>query len=151
MRGKLIKDFLLYIEDCHKALADLYQRLSLEAGDEKAKLLLEYMKNKEQISYLHLHQLAQQAPISLLNTWLNDFSDHSFPLRCKTFKLKPKLTIENVVTLAIQFDMQLIEIMQTASPKNTTTEVETTIENLISREEEMLHQVVMVSHEFEHM
>ena len=55
MNYKPIKEFLSYIEECHVALAQLYQRLSLEASDEKVKLLLDFMRNKEQLSYLHLH------------------------------------------------------------------------------------------------
>lgn len=151
MRLKLIKDFLLYIEDCHKALADLYQRLSIEANDEKVKLLLEYMKNKEQISYLHLHQYVQQAPLSLLNTWLDNFFDQSFPLRCKELELKPELSVEDVVTLAIQLDMQLIKVMQAVASSSPTIEAETAIENLTSKEEETLYQVVMASHEFDYL
>jgi len=151
MRSKLIKDFLLYMEDCHQALADLYQRLSVEANDEKVKLLLEYMKNKEQISYLHLHQYVKQAPLSLLNTWLDNFFDQSFPQRCKELELKPELSIEDVVTLAIQLDMQLIEAMQAAATTSLTLEGETAIENLTSHEEEMLYQVVMASHEFDYL
>lgn len=151
MRFKPIKDFLLYIEDCHQALADLYLRLSIEATDEKVKLLLEYMKNKEQISYVNLHQYVQQAPISLLETWLDTFFDQSFPQRCKNLELKPELAIEDVVTLAIQLDMQLIEAMQSAAFNSPTVEAEIALENLTNQEEEMLHQVVMASHEFEYM
>jgi len=151
MRLKLIKDFLLYIEDCHQALADLYQRLSVEANDEKVKLLLEYMKNKEQISYLHLHQYVQQAPLSLLNTWLDNFFDQSFPLRCKELELKPELSVEDVVTLAIQLDMQLIEAMQAAANNSPTIEAEAAIASLTSKEKETLYQVVMASHEFDYL
>tara|TARA_R110001583_G_scaffold164447_1_gene316928 strand:- start:8884 stop:9339 length:456 start_codon:yes stop_codon:yes gene_type:complete len=151
MRLKLIKDFLLYIEDCHKALADLYQRLSVEANDDKVKLLLEYMKNKEQISYLHLHQYVQQAPLSLLNTWLDNFFDQSFPLRCKELELKPELSVEDVVTLAIQLDMQLIEAMQAAANNSPTIEAEAAIASLTSKEKETLYQVVMASHEFDYL
>lgn len=151
MRFKPIKLFLVYIEDCHKALADLYQRLSIEAKDEKVKLLLEYIKNKEQISSIHLHQYVQQAPLSLLETWLDNIFDQSFPLRCKNLKLKPSLGIEDVVTLAIQLYMQLIELMQTAAYNTPTIEAEVALEGLTNQEEEMLHQVVMASHEFEYM
>ncbi|MDN2664934.1 hypothetical protein [Psychromonas sp. 14N.309.X.WAT.B.A12] len=151
MRVKLIKDFLLYIEDCHKALAELYQRLSLEANDEKVKLLLEYMRNKEQLSYCHLHQYVQQAPLSLLNAWLEDIFDQSFPQRCKELKFQPELALEDVVTLAIQLDIQLIEAMQVATINSSTSEAEIALEGLTSKEEEMLYQVVMASHEFEYL
>ena len=151
MHFKPIKDFLLYIEECHKALADLYQRLSIEATEEKVKLLLEYMKNKETTSYIKLHLYVQHAPVSLLETWLNNVFDQSFPQRCKNLELAPELAIEDVVALAIQLDMQLIEAMQTAAFNSPTVEAEVALENLTNQEEEMLHQVVMASHEFEHM
>ena len=148
MRLTLIKDFLLHMEECHQALADLYQRLSIEATDEKVKLLLEHMKNKEQLSYVYLHQYVQQAPLSLLDTLLDNHFDQSFSQRCKTLELKPELAIEDVVTLAIQLDMQLIEAMQAATSKSPTIEAELALEGLTSKEEETLYQVVMASHEF---
>jgi hypothetical protein len=151
MPSKPIKDFLFYIEDCHKALADLYQRLSIEASDEKAKLLLDYMKNQQQISYTNIHQYVQIAPLSLLETWLDTFFDLSFPLRCKNLKLKAEITIEDVVNLAIQLDLRLIEVMQTAAFISPTIEAEKALEILTNQEEEMLHQVMIVSHEFDYI
>jgi len=151
MRLKLMKDFLFYIEDCHQALADLYQRLSLEATDEKVKLLLEYMKSKEQLSHCHLHQYIEKAPLSLLDTWLDDFFDQSFPERCKNLKFKPELAVEDVVHLAIQLDMQLIEAMQSVAKNSPTLEAESALENLTTKEEETLYQVVMASHEFDYL
>ena len=151
MRSKLIKDFLVYIEDCHKALADLYQRLGEEASIRKTKLLLEYMKNREEISYLHLHKYIKHAPVSLLDTLLDNFFDQSFPQQCKALQLKTDLELEDIVTLAIQLDMQLIEVMRAAADSSPTVEAETAIGNLTSKEEEALYQVVMASLEFEYL
>jgi len=148
---KPIRDFLVYIEDCHRALADLYQRLSIEVTDHKVKLLLEYMKNKEHIFYIKLQHFVQQAPLSLLNTWLTNNIPQDFPLHCKNVELRPELAIKDVVALAVQLDMQLIELMQTAAFDSPTVEAEIALENLTNREEEMLQQVVIASHEFEHM
>ena len=151
MRFKPIKDFLAYIEECHLALADLYTRLSLEASDEKVKLLLDFMRNKEQLSYQHLHEYAQQAPTSILETWLDNVFDQSFPMKCKQMQLQPELSIENVVTLAMNLDTQLIELLQNAAYSAATIEAELALENLTNQEEEMLHQVIMASNEFEYM
>ena len=151
MRFKPIKDFLAYIEECHRALADLYLRLSLEATDERVKLLLDFMRNKEQLSYLHLHEYAAQAPNSLLETWLDNVFDQSFPTKCQQMKMQQDLAIEDVVALAMELDMQLIELMQTAAYNSPTLEAERALENLSNQEEEALHQVVSASHEFEYM
>ncbi len=115
MRFKPVKDFLSYLEDCHMALADLYLRLGQEASDEKVKLLLDFMRNKEQLSYLNLHDYAQQASQSLLDTWLDNVFDQSFPMKCQQMKLQPELAIEDVVALAMKLDTQLIELMQNAA------------------------------------
>ncbi len=151
MRFKPIKEFFTYIEECHVALADLYLRLSLEATDEKVKLLLDFMRNKEQLSYCHLHEYAQQAPASLLETWLDNVFDQSFPMKCELMQAQPNLIIEDVVALAMKLDMQLIEMMQTAAYNSPTIEAEVALENLSNQEEETLHQVVIASHEFEFM
>ena len=151
MRFKPIRDFLAYIEECHMALADLYLRLSLEANDEKVKLLLDFMKNKEQLSYLHLHEYAQQAPESILETWLDNVFDQSFPMKCQQMQLQPEVDIDGVVALAMKLDTQLIELLQSAAYSAATVEAEVALENLTNQEEETLHQVIMASNEFEYM
>ena len=151
MRFKPIKEFLAYVEECHIALADLYTRLSLEATDEKVKLLLDFMRNKEQLSYLHLHEYAQQASTSLLETWLDDIFDQSFPIRCQQLQLQAQLSIDDVVSLAMRLDTQLIELLQNAAYNSPTLEAEVALENLTNQEEETLHQVIMASNEFEYM
>jgi len=151
MRLTPVKDFLLYIEDCHQALADLYQRLSAEATDHKVTLLLKYMQNQEQLSYKNLNNFVQEASPILLDTWLDNNFDQSFPLRCKGLKLNPELAIKDVVTLSTKLGIQLIELMQTAAFDSHTIEAEIALEHLTDKEEEMLQQAVIVSHEFEYM
>lgn len=151
MRFKPIKDFLAYVEECHIALADIYLRLAQEATNEKVKLLLNFMRNKEQLSYLHLSEYIQQAPSSILNTWLDNVFDQSFPMKCRQMRLQPELTIEDVVALAINLDTQLLELIQTAAYNSPTIESEVALENLSNQEEETLHQVIMASNEFEYM
>lgn len=151
MGFKPIKYFLTYVEECHIALADLYLRLSREANDEKVKLLLNFMINKEQLAYLHLHEYAQQAPQSVLETWLYNVFDQSFPMKCRQIHLQPEIAIDGVVALAMDLDIQLIELMQTAAYNSPTIEAEIALENLSNQEEEALHQVIMASNEFEYM
>ncbi len=151
MRFKPIKEFLAYVEECHVALADLYLRLSLEATDEKVKLLLDFMRNKENLSFIHLREYIEQAPPSILETWLDNFFDQSFPMKCQQMNLQPELAIDDVVALAMSLDTQLIEIMQTAAYNSPTIEAELALENLTNHEEEAMHQVIMASHEFEYM
>jgi energy-converting hydrogenase A subunit M len=151
MSFKPIKEFLAYIEECHIALADLYLRLSLETTDKKVKLLLDFMRNKEQLSFFHLHEYAEQAPMSLLETWLDNVFDHSFTMKCQQMKMHPDLAIDDVVKLAMKLDVQLIELVQTAAYNTPTIEAEIALEILSNQEEEALHQVVIASHEFEFM
>lgn len=151
MRFKPIKDFLSYIELCHQALADLYYRLSLEASDDKVKLFLDFVSNKEQLSHLQVHQYSQHAPTSLLDTCLDGNFDQSFPMQCQQTTLKEPLSIEDVAALAMNFDIQLIELMQTAAYNSTTIEAEIALNSLTNQEEERLHNVMMASHEFEFM
>ncbi|ABM01882.1 hypothetical protein Ping_0007 [Psychromonas ingrahamii 37] len=151
MPPKPIKDFLVYIEECHQALADLYLRLSLEENNEKVKLLLDFMKKKEQLSGLQLHQYTQQAPPSLLETDLDSEFDDSFPIKCQQMELKAELSLDDVVALAIRFDIQLIDLLQTAAHSSPTIKAEIALGKLANQEEETLHHVVTARHEFEYM
>ena len=150
MRFKPIKEFLVYIEECHLALADLYLRLSREVTDEKVKGLLNFMRNKEQLSFFNLHEYVEQAPTSLLETWLENIFDQSFPSRCQQMQTQANLSIQDVVGLAIKFDIQLIDITQTTAYDSPTIEAELALENISNQEEEALQQVVSASHEFEY-
>ncbi|WP_354622815.1 hypothetical protein [Psychromonas sp. MME2] len=151
MHFKLIKEFLTYVEDCHIALAELYQRLSLESKNDKVKLLLEFMYYKEQLSYLQLHEYAQQAPSSLLETWLENIFDQSIPMKCQQMQLQADLDIEDVLALALKLDTQLIELMQTVAYNSPTPEAELALVSLTHQEQENLHRVVMASNEFNYM
>ena len=151
MRFKPIRDFLAYIEDCHIALAELYTRLSLESDDQRVKLLLDFMKNKEQLYYLHLHEYIQQAPQSVLETWLDNVFDQSFPIRCQQLQMQAELSLEDVVSLAMNLDSQLIELLQGAVYNSPTLETELALDNLANQEEERIHQVIMAGNEFEYM
>ena len=151
MRFKLIREFLTYIEECHLALAELYTRLGLESNDERVKLLLDFMKNKEQLSYQHLHEYVIQAPVSVLETWLDNVFDQSFPMRCQQLQLQAELSIDDIVSLAMNLDTQIIELLQNATYSSPTIEAEVALENLTLHEEKALHQVIMASNEFEYM
>lgn len=151
MPYKRIKEFLSYIEECHVALSKLYHRLSLEVEDEKVKLLLDYMTNKERLVCLNMHKYIKQCSFDFLNEWLDDEQDRSFPHQCKIMVQQPKLTIEDVLSLAMKFDIQLIELMQKAAHNSATIESELAFEHLTNKEEESLHEVIMASHEFEYM
>lgn len=151
MRPTSVKEFLLYMEICHIALADLYQRLSTEMTDHNVTLLLKHMERKEQLSYENLNNFVRKASPSLLDTWLDNNFDQSFPLRCKDLKLNPELAIKDVVSLAMKHNVQLIDLMQTAAFDSHTIEAELALEQLTNQEEEMLYQALIASHDFEYI
>ncbi|WP_413700781.1 hypothetical protein ACLKMH_02805 [Psychromonas sp. KJ10-10] len=64
---------------------------------------------------------------------------------------QPNLSIQDVLGLAMKFDMQLIELTQTTAYNSPTIEAELALENISNQEEEALHQVVTASHEFEYI
>jgi len=150
MRLTPVKDFLLYIEDCHLALADLYQRLSTEVTDHNVTLLLKHMQNQEQISRQNLNNFVQEASPALLDTWLDNNFDQNFLLRCKGLKLNSELVIKDVVNLTTKLAVQLIDLMQTAAFNTHTIEAEKALERLTDKQEEMLQQAIIASHEFEY-
>jgi len=151
MRFTSIKEFLTYIKNCHEALAELYERLSTKVTDEKVKHLLEYMKNKEHISYSKIQHYVEKAPESLLETWLDSFLDQNFPQRCKALKLSSEITMVDVVRLAMELDNQLIEAMKKTAINCPIIEAKKALAYLREQEKETLQHIVMTSHEFEYM
>lgn len=146
-----MKDFLVHIEKCHMAMAELYTRLGQESDDEKVKLLLNFMKHKEQLSYQYVHEYVQQAPVSILEAWLDKIDDQNFPMRCQELRLQSDLSLDDVISLTIDLDTELIELLKSTSDDSPTPEIEVALEKLSKKEEKNLHQVIKASLEFEHM
>ena len=151
MRFESIRDILGYIEECHIALVELYKRLSLESNDDKVRLLLYFLENKEQLSYQYIHDYVQQAPLPILETWVDNIFDKSFPLRCQQLQLQADISIDDVIGLAMTFDSQLIELLQDSAYKSPTLEGQKALQNITSQEQQTLHQVLMARNEFVYM
>lgn len=151
MRFESIRDILGYIEECHIALVELYKRLSLESNDDKVRLLLYFLENKEQLSYQYIHDYVQQAPLPVLETWVDNMFDKSFPLRCQQLQLQADISIDDVIGLAMTFDSQLIELLQDSAYKSPTLEGQEALQNITSQEQQTLHQVLMARNEFVYM
>jgi len=151
MRFKSIRDFLGYIEECHIALVELYKRLSLESNNDKVRLLLYFLENKEQLSYQYIHDYVQQAPLPILETWVDNIFDQSFPLRCQQLQLQADISLDDVIGLAMTFDSQLIELLQDSAHQSPTIAGQEALQNITIQEEQTLHQVIMARNEFEFM
>ena len=144
-----IKEFLSYIEECHISLSHLYNRLSMEASDDHIKSLLDFMSHKEKSSYQQLRTYAQQAPADILETQLSRIADQSFIAKCQETTIKSNSLVEDVTTLAVNFNIQIIELLQTAAHSSPTIEAEIALEKLSNQEEETLHHVIDAGRELE--
>jgi len=151
MRFKSIRDFLGYVEECHMALIELYRRLSLESNDHKVRLLLCFIENKEQLSYQYIHHYVQQSPLPTLETWVDTIFDQSFPLRCQQLQLQADISIDDVIGLAMNFDSQLIALLQGSTYKSPTIAGQQVLQDITRQEQKTLHQVIMARNEFEYM
>jgi len=151
MHFKSIREFLGYIEECHIALIELYKRLSVESNDDKVRLLLYFLENKEQLSYQYIHDYIQQAPPYILETWVDNIFDKSFPLRCQQLRLQANISIDDVIGLAMTFDSQLIELLEDSAYKSPTIASQQALQSITTQEQQTLHQVIMARIEFEYM
>ena len=80
MRFQQIKDLLSYLEQVHHQLGLCYGRLMAEVDGERSRMLLAYLRGREDEASAHLHDYQGQLSQGVKETWLErGFSEDLLP------------------------------------------------------------------------
>lgn len=79
MAFRQVKDLLQWVCDFHGSLATRYNLLATEQGDERMKMTLDFLADREKRMQLSIERYLEDAESEVLNTWLNDTQDFAHP------------------------------------------------------------------------
>lgn len=72
MAFRQVEDLLQWVCDFHECLANKYSHLSSEQSDERMKMTLDFLADREQRMRLTIARYIEHADAGLLGTWLTD-------------------------------------------------------------------------------
>ncbi len=130
------RDIVDLARQFHGQVADLYERLSCQAEKTRVKLLLDYMCRHERHLEACLSQFETGVSERLLETWFQ-FMPGEVPAHVLSqVDLKPDMSVDDVVNVAMQLDDCLIRIYRQASEECDSRELSDIFTNLLQMEEQ---------------
>lgn len=94
----------------HQRVSQLYARLSKRTKDERARLLLNTMRDHEQRRAVVLKEFLADVPQKVLLTWLTSSIDSKSILRATHPVLNSEACCEELIQLGIDLDEKLIQL-----------------------------------------
>ena len=113
---KKVSEIIELIEKYHLGLSDYFLSLREQTGDERVKLLLDFLGKGEAFLAEYLEKYRKATPKRIMNAWVKYVPWLPTDIYCecrKNLKLRPPLDIYNVVEAAIHFDDCLIDFYTT--------------------------------------
>ena len=138
-----VRDLLEQAARFHGDLAGFYHRLAGEAGQQRVKLLLDYMSTHETNLKDSLDVFDEEASEGVLNTWIDrDYCDRIVHA-CENMPQPPALDVENVIHLAMTVDDSLIRFYEELERKTDVESVREVFRNLVSMEQTELRRLAL--------
>jgi len=113
---KKVSEIIELIEDYHEGLSDYFLSLKSETGDERVKMLLEFLSKSEGFLAEYLEKYRKSSPNRIMNVWVKYVPWLPTDIYCecrKNVNLRPPLNIHDVLNGAIHFDDCLISFYTT--------------------------------------
>ena len=138
-----VRDLLEQAARFHGDLAGFYHRLAGEAGQQRVKLLLDYMSTHEDNLKSSLEGFDEEASEGVLNTWIDrDYCDRIVHA-CENMPEPPALEVDEVIHLAMAVDDSLTRFYEELVRKTDTESVREVFRNLVSMEQTELRRLAL--------
>jgi len=129
------RDIVELARQFHGQVADLYERLSGQAEKTRVKMLLDYMSRHERHLAACLGQFETGVSERMLDTWFQFVPADMPHTVLKKVNVNPSMTVDDVVTVAMQLDDFLIQMYRQASDECDSRELNEIFANLLQMEE----------------
>ncbi|TFH19973.1 MAG: hypothetical protein E4H10_17195 [Bacteroidia bacterium] len=113
---KKVSEIIELIEEYHEGLSDYFLSLETKTGDERVKMLLEFLGKSEAFLAEYLETYRKTTPNRIMNAWVKYVPWLPTDIYCecrKNVNLQPPLNTYNVLNAAIHFDDCLISFYTT--------------------------------------
>lgn len=129
------RDVLAFVREFHRNLSAYYESMSHIAEKNRVKMLLNYLGGHEQHLESSIEEFEEHASPSLLASWFQ-FMPKDFPPDCfdeDTFE--PTMAVDDVVSMALQFDDCLLKLYTVMAAEAELAEVKELFVALVKMEE----------------
>lgn len=130
-----VKDVLDYGIELHGELTKLYGKLADRSEQARAKLLLDYLGRHERGRAEALQRFEADPRAGCLDVWLQYAPSPEVERRLADCAIRPDMSVDEVMRVALDFDDALIDIYQEAAREAEDTQARALFENLIAMEE----------------
>ncbi|ENY73891.1 hypothetical protein [Aeromonas diversa] len=146
MRFQQIKDLLHYLEQVHQMLSRLYARLERQADAERSRLLLAYLRGREESALVHLQEYQRQMREGIADTWLElGFADDLIPLINQS-ELPATMTTDHIVSLADGIESRLVSELSRLARECPTETTASLLDTLAALEQQRRNRLVHGAH-----
>jgi hypothetical protein len=146
MRFQQIKDLLRYLEQVHQMLSRLYGRLEREANAERSRLLLAYLRGREDAAMGHLADYEQQVGSAVADTWLELGFAEDLIAGINRCELSSAMTTDEIVATATAFEEKLVSELSRLARECPTDNTTRVLDALATLEQQRLTRLVHGAH-----
>ncbi|MEW4526171.1 hypothetical protein [Maioricimonas sp. JC845] len=139
MPAKQVREVLQWMQSVHKDVCSRFESLGTHVENERVRLLLDYIEGKEKLLAQSLKQYEEDAPDSVLATWVQFYPDEVQDRRRLLEDLEDDSTLDGVVEHCQQVDRALIKACQTIAEESDCDQVSGLFTSLARLEENMDH------------
>lgn len=130
-----VKDILDYGIELHAQLRVLYNTLGKESDQERVKMLLDYLGKHERNRAEAMKRFEQAPHGRTLDVWLQYAPTREIEQMLVNCVIRPDMTVDDVIKIAMDFDNALIEIYKEAVRESDDPNAKAIFMNLIEMEE----------------
>lgn len=135
MPAKRVREILDEIRGIHGRLADGYESMSQHTGDERLKLLLEYMTRKERDIDESLAAYEEDAAPSVLDTWFQFTNEKELEELVEKASLNDETAPAEVVFESLHIDKALTDFYRQLAEETESVDVKELFASLVALEE----------------
>ena len=134
MSIKQTRNVIDYARNFHKELSEFYHNLSDQSDKERVVMLLDYMSRHEKHLEESIAGYEEHAAKIIFDTWVQ-FTPELEALKCNAnMQLETDMTVDDIITIAINFDDCLIGLYQKLSESAQSPEVKEIFGKLLDME-----------------
>jgi hypothetical protein len=141
MRFERCREVLDHTARFHRHLADLYHRLEGRASDQRVRMLLGYLSQREKDMAAAMDRFLEETPDPVLDTWFSHAHDDE-SLVCPEPQLPPEMSVGDVLGVATDLHLACLDAFRGIANKADSEEVRGVFRNLIAHTEKDWQKLV---------
>jgi rubrerythrin len=130
-----VKDVFDYGIELHAQLRTLYGSIGEQAEQERVRMLMDYLSSHERNREEAMQRFGRDPHANVFDVWLQYAPDARIEQMLKDCVIRPDMSVDDAVKIAMTFDNALIEIYKEAAREAQDTTAKAVFTNLVEMEE----------------